>query len=151
MYEKCLEQRCEIIKLRVYDTQYNFRIFITQQHFKKSWEILQSLSLFCRPWENIQQVSSWKALGSVAGVGVDGRLLLDIKSLYSCSEVCVRVSRVKSQPFIVDVLFGLQQSCVLSPFLSIVLDNWIDSNSWTVSELGAAGSTICFVGTISCC
>jgi len=46
--------------------------------------------------------------------GVDDRLLLAVKSLYSCSEVCVR--RIKSRPFTV----GLRQWCVLSPLLFIV-------------------------------
>jgi len=35
--------------------------------------------------------------------GVDDRLLLAVMSLYSCSEVCVRVERVKSLPFTVGV------------------------------------------------
>jgi len=49
---------------------------------------------------------------------VDGYLLLAVKSLYSFSEGCVRVGRVKSRPFTVGV--GLQQGCVLSPLLFIV-------------------------------
>ena len=48
----------------------------------------------------------------------DSRLLLAIKSLYSCFEVCVRVGRVKSRPFTVGV--GLRQGCVLSLLLVIV-------------------------------
>jgi len=55
--------------------------------------------------------------------GVDGRLLLAVKSLYSCSKVCVRVGGVESQPFTVSV--GLLV-CVLSPLLFIVYMNWID-------------------------
>jgi len=38
--------------------------------------------------------------------------------VYSCSEDCVRVERVKSQPFIDGI--GLRQWCVLPPFLFIV-------------------------------
>jgi len=50
--------------------------------------------------------------------GVDGRLLLVVKPLYPCSEVRVRVGRVKSQPFTVGV--GLRQGCVMSPLLFTV-------------------------------
>ena len=44
--------------------------------------------------------------------------LLAVKSLYSWSEVYVRVRRVKSQPF--TVAAGLRQGCVLSPLFFIV-------------------------------
>ena len=49
--------------------------------------------MFCRPRDSIQSGSSLKALGNVAGVGcgIDGRLLLAVKSLCSSSDVCVRV------------------------------------------------------------
>ena len=49
--------------------------------------------------------------------GVDDRLLLAVKSLYSCSDVCVRVRRVKSQLFTVGV--GPRKWCVMSPLLFI--------------------------------
>jgi len=42
--------------------------------------------------------------------GPDGRLLLVVKSLYSCSEVCVRIGRVKSWQFTVGI--ELRQGCV---------------------------------------
>jgi len=48
---------------------------------------------------------------------VDSWMLLAVKSLYSYSDVCVHVGRVKSQLFTVDV--GLWQECVLSPLLFI--------------------------------
>ena len=50
--------------------------------------------------------------------GVDGRLFLAVKSLHSCTEICVRVGRIKSRLFTVDV--GLRQGRVLSPLLFIV-------------------------------
>jgi len=47
-------------------------------------------------------------------------MFLAVITLYSCSDVCVSVGRgVRSQPFTVSV--GLQQECVLSPLLSIIL------------------------------
>jgi len=70
--------------------------------------------MFWRPRESIR---SCKALGSAAEVVycVDGRLLLAVKSLYSPSEVCVRVVRVKSRTSTVASAKG-----VLSPLLFIV-------------------------------
>jgi len=59
-----------------------------------------------------------KSFGECCGIRVGGRLLLAVKSLHSCSEVCVWVGEVKSRPFIVGV--GLRQRCVLSLLLFIV-------------------------------
>ena len=90
------------------------------------WEMLgvcqKRLHMFCRPRESIRPDSSWKALGVLREYGVDGRLLLAVKSLYSCSEVCVHVRKVKSRPFTVGV--GLRQGCVLSPLHFIVSTQW---------------------------
>ena len=61
--------------------------------------------------------------------GVDGRLLLLAgceKSLCSCSETCVPVVDVESQPFTVDIEF--RKMCVLSPLFFIVYMNWIESH-----------------------
>ena len=52
---------------------------------------------------------------------VDDRLLLAVKSSYSCSDVCFRVGGVKSQPFIVGV--GTLERFVLSPLLFTVSMN----------------------------
>jgi len=48
-----------------------------------------------------------------------------VKSLYSYSEVCVRVGRVKSRPFTVGV--GLLQACVLSPLFFMIC---ISGSQW---------------------
>ena len=48
--------------------------------------------------------------------GIEGSLFLAVKSLYSCSEICVCVGKVKSRPFTVGV--GLRQGCVLSLLFS---------------------------------
>jgi len=60
--------------------------------------------------------------GVLQEYGVDGCMLLAIKSLYSCSEVCVRVDGVKSQPFTVGV--GLR---ILDRF-SVVAGCFVQSN-----------------------
>ena len=69
--------------------------------------------MLCRPQESTRPL--WRVLREH---GVDGRLLLVAKSLYSYSGVCIRVGRVKSRSFTVSV--GLRQRCVLSPLLLIV-------------------------------
>jgi len=73
--------------------------------------------MFCRPRESIRSGSSLKALGSAVGVScdVDSHLLLAVKSLWSSSEVCVRVGKNKSWLFTVGI--RLRQGCVLSPLL----------------------------------
>jgi len=74
---------------------------------------------FCQPKLSAQEHVPLEMLwGVLREYGVDGRLLLVVKSLYSCSEVCVRVGRVKSRLFTVGV--GIRQWCVLSPLLCIV-------------------------------
>jgi len=50
-----------------------------------------------------------------------------VKSLHSCSDVCIHVGRVKSQPLTVGV--GLRQGFVLSPLVFIVNVHWTDSYS----------------------
>jgi len=66
---------------------------------------------------------------SVAENDVERRLLLAVKSLYSSSDLFVRVGGAKSHAMGV----VLQQECVLSPLLFIVYNlfymNWIDSHS----------------------
>jgi len=59
-----------------------------------------------------------KLWGVLRDYDVDGCLMLAVKSPYSCSEDCVRVTGVKSQPFSTGV--GLRQWCVLLPLLFIV-------------------------------
>jgi len=54
-----------------------------------------------------------KLWGMLREYGVDGHLLMAVKSLYSCSEVCVHVGGVKLQPFTAGV--GLRQGWFLSP------------------------------------
>ena len=109
-----------------------------------------------------------KLLEVLREYGVDGRLLLCVKSLYSCSEVCILVGGVKSQPLTVGV--GLRQGCVLSSLLFIVYMNWIESqpsrrrcHSWELQDqpftfcrrfgtasIFSTGSSAC-TGSVFCC
>jgi len=77
-----------------------------------------------------------KSFGGTAEYSVDGHLLLTVKSLYFCSEVCDRVARVKSQPFTVGVEL---RGYFLSLLLFRACMNWIDSHS-LVNEGVAIGS-----------
>jgi len=95
---KCLVKRCrEIIKPKLRDTQCGFRRgrgtteqnSTLQQIFEKSWEHAKDVYT-C--FVDLRKVYDWvpreKLIGSVAGVayGVEDRLLLAVKSLYSCSQ-----------------------------------------------------------------
>ena len=115
---KCLEKRCrEINEPKLNDTLCGFhpahnttdKNFTLQKSFEKSWSMPKTFTHVLS--------TSWKPFGSVPGVGydVDGRLLLTVKSLYSCSNVCVHVGRNKSPPFAVGI--GLRHWLVLSPLL----------------------------------
>jgi len=109
------------------DTKCGFRrarsiteqLSIFQQIFVKSWELAKD-SYTC--FVDLRKVYGWVSCEMLWGMlqeyGVDGCLLLAVKLLYFCSEDCVCVDRVKSQPFIVGV--GLRQWCVLSPLLFTV-------------------------------
>ena len=86
------------------------------------------LHLFCRPRESAFQIPWEKFWRVLQQYGVDGRLLLAVTSLYSCSELwslCPR--RRSSQPFTVCV--GLKQVCVQSPIISTIYLYELDRQS----------------------
>ena len=85
--------------------------------------------MFCRPRKSNRPSSLWETVGSLRDYDVDCRLLL-VKSINSCSEVCVRVGGVKSQPFIVSVGLRHTVDVCFHRHLFIVYMNWIDSHSW---------------------
>ena len=86
--------------------------------FEKSWEYVKSLYTCFddveRAHDLVPREKLWEELREH---GVDGRLLLTVKSLYSCLEVCVRVGRIESRPFTVGV--GLRQGSVTASFHSL--------------------------------
>ena len=93
---------------------------------------------FLKFWEYAKDVYVWfvhldkayhlilreKLWGVLKEYDVDDRLLLAVKWLCSCSEVCVRVGGVKSQPFIVSV--GLRKGLCVHQFSPRSM-NWMDS------------------------
>jgi len=93
--------------------------FHSPANFEKSWEYpIDVFTCFVDLEKAYDRVPCEKLWGVLREHGVDGRLLLAAKSLYSYSDVCVRIGRVKSRPFTVGD--GLPQGCVLSPLLFIV-------------------------------
>ena len=95
---------------------------------------LINLKIFDATFVNGEAVAPFPPLAARL---IDGWLLLAVKSLYACQDVCVCFSKAISQPF--TVVVGFQQSCVLSPFLFIVYINWMYSHS-RVKEGVTAGS-----------
>jgi len=95
---KCLEKRCrEIIEPKLNNTQCDFgaghgttaQIFTLQQIFEKSWEYAKNVyTCFVDLEKACDRVPREKICGELWEYGVDGRLLLAVKLLYSCSEVC---------------------------------------------------------------
>ena len=116
----------KINKPKLEDAQCGFILAVTlqtnftlRQIFEKSWDYIK---YFCTCFVDLEKAYARlpreKLWGVLQEYGVDGRLLLACRSLYSCSEVFVRVSGGKSQPFTVG--FGLRKGCMLSSLLFIV-------------------------------
>ena len=125
---KCFEKRCsEITESKLNDACSGHstadQIFTLQNIFVKSWECGKDVytcfvDLLEKACDRAPREMLW---------GPQRFPRCGVKSLHSCSDVCVRVGRVKSRPFTVGV--GLRQGCVLSPFLFMVYVHWIDSYS----------------------
>ena len=146
VYAKCLEKRSrEIVEGQLKDTQCGFRpgrsttdqLFTLKQVFEKSWEYAKDVyACFVdleKAYDRVPRDKLWRVLQEY---GIDGGLLIAIKSLYQHSEVRVRANGMLSKPFNVGV--GLRQGCVLSPLLFIIYMNWIDKCS-QVRESVAVG------------
>ena len=147
VYAKCLERKCrDIVESRLEEGQCGFhpgrsttdQIFTLRQIFEISWEYAKDVfGCFVDLEKAYDRVPRDKLWGVLQEYGIDGHLLMAIKSFYQQSEVCVRVNGKRSQPFNVGV--GLRQGCVLSPLLFIVYMNWIDKRS-RVDECVSIGS-----------
>ena len=106
------------------------QIFTLKQIFEKSWEYAKDLfACFVDLEKAHDRIPRDKLRRVLQEYGIDGQMLLAIKSFYCQPEVCVRVNRMQSKPFHVGI--GLQQGCVLSSFFFITYMNWIDWRSQT--------------------
>jgi len=71
-----------------------------RHNFEKSCEYTKDVYIcFVDLEKAYDRVPREKLWGVLREYGVDGRLLLAVKSLHSCSEICVPIGKVKSQPF----------------------------------------------------
>ena len=124
------------MKAKLEDGQCDFRsgrsianqIFTLRQILNKSWKYAKN-ALACfvdleKAYDRAPRDKFWRVLQEF---GIDGNLLMAIKSLYCQLEVCVRVNGKQSKLFHVGV--GFRQRCVLSPFLFIIYMNWMDKLS----------------------
>ena len=92
------------------------QIFTLKQVFEKSREYAKDVfACFVdleKAYDRIPRIKLWSVL---LEYGVNGQLLRAIKSLYSQSEVRIRIGGKKSKPFQVGI--GLRQGCVVTtPF-----------------------------------
>jgi len=114
VYAKCFVKRCsEKIEPTLDDTRCRFRrgrsttdqISTLQKNFEKSWEHAKDVyRCFVDLEEAYDRLPREKRWGLLREYGVDGCLLLAVKSLYSCSEVCVRGGGVNHNcsPWVLD-------------------------------------------------
>ena len=122
VYAKCLEGKYrEILESKLEAGQCGFcpgrsttdQIFTQRQIFEKSWEYAKdAFACFAdleKTYNRIPRGKLWRVLHEY---GIDGHMLMTIKSLHCQLEVRVRVNGKQSKSFHVDV--GLWQGCVLS-------------------------------------
>jgi len=116
------------------------KISTLQQIFEKSWDFAKDVYhvlLTSKKHTGVPH-NLW---GALREYDVDGCLRLVVKSLYYCSEVCVHVFGVISQPFTMNV--RLRQACVLSSLFSIGCVNWIDNHNQVNKGSNFFGNLLC--------
>ena len=137
VYAKCLERKCrETMESKLDDGRCGFRldrsamdqIFTLRQIFEKSWENAKDVfACFADLEKAYDRVPRDKLRRVLQEYGIDGHLLMAIKSLYCQLEVCVCVNGKQSKSFHMGV--DLRQGCVLSPLLFIIYMNWMEKLS----------------------
>jgi len=101
------------------------QIFTLKEIIEKSWEYGNDLFACSvnleKAYDQVLQDKLWRVCKSMGLYGIDGQLLIAIKSFYCQPEVCIRDNGEQSKPFYVSV--GLRQECVLSPLIFIIYVN----------------------------
>ena len=123
MYAKCLERKCrEIEESKLDDDQCGFRpgrsttnqIFTLRQIFEKSWEFAKEVfACFVELEKTFHRVPQGKLWRVLQEYGIDGHLLMAIKSFYSQPEVCVCVNGKQSSHFMWVLIFSKGVFCHL--------------------------------------
>ena len=98
------------------------QIFILRNIIEQSVEFQTPLYInyvdFKKAFDSIHRPSLWKI---VASYGIPDQFIAIFKDLYEGSSCCIQNSNGISAPF--DILSGVKQGCILSPFLfTIVID-----------------------------
>ena len=83
---------------------------IVESRIKMKKDTFASFIDFSKAYDRIDRSLLWHKLSKI---GVDGKMLRSLKSLYENVKCTVRVNGVHSEWF--DVNTGLKQECVLSP------------------------------------
>ena len=125
-----------------YPVRFSSRPQQYRPHFTKIFKILEicqrRLHMLCRPRESIRQASSWKALGSVAECGVDGRpVMFDGRVLVKLTQFWVRLVALWSQ----NGSFQTPQSCRFSTGLCSDAYLWSSILGNDRKNVNSGGST----------
>ena len=100
------------------------QIFILRNIVEQSFEFQMPLYInyvdFRKAFDSVHRPSLWNI---VTSYGIPIRFVSIFKDLYEGSSCCIQNSNGTSAPF--DVLSGVKQGCILSPFLFIIVMDFV--------------------------
>jgi hypothetical protein len=83
---------------------------VHDSHFDEAWQVgnqfILKMGVILKAYDRVPRQKLW---GVLQEYGIDGQLLASVKSLYNCSEICVRemaISQILS-PWVLDSAKGV--------------------------------------------